>query len=505
MQKLFFAVLALALAAAPALAGGRLKLVNPNVPAGVSTQVRVQILDASGKPAAGPIVVKSVRVDMGPDAMKDMTAPAKAIAAKDGVVVETNFYAPGRWAVILEGTVGGQPFSGSVVVTAIMKKAEAAQPPPASSRGGGRKIVYYRNPMGLNDTSPVPKKDAMGMAYVPVYADEIARKPGTIQLSVEKMQRAGVRLATVTRQPMSRTIRAAAAVAADENRLGVLTARFSGFVDRLYVSQTGDVVRAGQPLMRVWIDDPAVIARIADYLGAKAAHADAQAAQSAAVLRQYGIAPGELSAMAAKGMPSRVVTLRAPVGGTVLDKPAVAGMRFAPGDALFKTADMARLWVLAEVGERDLPLVKAGQNAAVSFQDDPDLRFSGRVLTVYPTLDGTTRTARVRIAVANAGGRMRIGQYADVRISAPIGTQPVLRIPASAVIDDGRRAVAFVALPGGVFEPRTLALGFRSSDAVEVRSGLREGERVVVAGNFLIDAESNLQAALQTFKPGSSR
>jgi membrane fusion protein, copper/silver efflux system len=506
MQRLFFAafglVLAAAIAAPPAEAGTLLQLLNHNVTSGVVSQLRVQLLDDSGKPASGAIVVKSLRADMGPDNMKDMTAPAKALSStgQGVVVVETNLYAPGRWAVTLSGTVGGKPFSGSLVVTVTVKKTEAALPPPVAAR----KILYYRNPMGLADTSPTPRKDAMGMSYIPVYADEVSRTPGAIHLTVEKMQRAGVRLDTVKRMPLARTIRATALVAADENRQGVLTARFSGFVEKLYVSQTGDVVRSGQPLMRVWVQGTDVLAREADYIGALESKSEVYAAQAAAMLRQYGVSASDLAAMAKSSKPTRIVTLLAPMSGTVMEKPAVAGMRFSAGDTLFRTIDVSHLWVLAEVGERDLALVKAGQSAMVTFRDDPDMKFFGKVLLVYPELDGVTRTAKVRIAVANAAGALRIGQYADVRIEAPVGNAPVLTIPASAVIDDGTRTVVFVSKPGGLFEPRALKLGFRSSDVVEVRAGLQEGENIVVSGNFLIDAESNLQTALQSFQPAGA-
>jgi Cu(I)/Ag(I) efflux system membrane fusion protein len=478
----------LAMSAASA-AGPVFKLLDSTVPSGVTKPIRVQVLD-NGKPVT--LSKLQVRVDMGPDAMADMTAPAKFSQANGVVTVETNLYAPGRWAVIVSGVANGKPMKGSVVVKAVMKSVEP--PPPAN-----RKLLYYRNPMGLADTSPVPKKDSMGMDYIPVYADERAKTSGAIRLTNEKMQRVGVRTAPVTRTLLSKTVRATGTVAADENRQAILSARFTGFVERLYVSQTGDVVRAGQPLMRVWVESPELLVKSADYIGSLQSGATEHAENAARLLRQYGVPQSELNAMAKSGMPTRSLTIVAPASGTVMEKNAVLGMHFSAGDPLFKTTDLSRVWVLAEVSERDLAAIKPGQSATVGFRDNPSDSFDGKVLTIYPQIDPGTRTVKVRISVANKNNRLKIGQYADVRIDVPANTAPVLTIPASAVVDDGTRQVVFVAKPGGLFEPRAIKLGARSADRVEVRSGLAEGEMVVSAGNFLIDAESNLETAIQTF------
>lgn len=492
-------VLGLALAAglvasAFALPGLSWRLLTPQVASGSTVQIRIGVVDGTGKPVKDAITIQASRVDMSPDGMASMTAPAKVATADGVVVVETNLYAPGRWAVVLKGTAGGKPVQGNIVVTAV-QKAAAASPAPRSSH----RILYYRNPMGLGDTSPVPKKDAMGMSYVPVYADDVAGKAGTVRLTTEKMQRAGVRTTKVVRMPLARMVRATGIVAADETRQAVLTARFSGFVEKLYVSQTGDVVRAGQPLMRVWVESPDVLTREADYVGSLQSHATADAVRAAGLLRQYGVAEADLKAMARGGAPTRSITIAAPATGTVMEKAAVQGMHFAAGDTLFKTTDVSALWVLAEVSERDLSAVKAGQTADISFRDDPAASFKGIVKLVYPEIDPATRTVKVRIAVANKNGALRIGQYADVRIAAASSDEPVLAVPATAVIDDGSRQIAFVALAGGLFEPRAVTLGACTADMIEIRSGLKAGDRVVVSGNFLIDAESNLQTALQTF------
>jgi Cu(I)/Ag(I) efflux system membrane fusion protein len=365
------------------------------------------------------------------------------------------------------------------------------------------RVLYYRAPMGGNDTSPVPKNDSMGMAYVPVYADQVTKIKGAVRLSATKIQMTGVRTTPVARMTLARTVRATGIVAADENRQAVVTTRFSGFVEKLFVSQTGDVVRAGQPLMRVWIESSDVLVHEADYIGSLASHSNANAQSAASLLLQYGVPQSELDAMARSGAPTRTITIAAPMSGTVIDKPIMDGMHFAAGDPLFKTTDVTHLWVLADVSQRDLAAVQPGQSATITFRDDPAASFQGTVLFVYPAFDPATRTVKVRIAVTNKDGKLRIGQYANVRIDAPVSAKPVLAIPVSAVMDDGTKEFAFVAQPGGVFEPRTLTLGGRSDEVgmVEVRAGLNPGDQVVTNGNFLIDAESNLQSALQNMAP----
>ncbi len=496
MQRALFAALALAFAvSASAQSGLRWTLLDASVPANVPQQIRLQLIDGSAKAVTQPISALSVRVDMSPDAMAAMTAPAKVSPAKEpgAVVVETKLYAPGRWAVIVSGTVKGKAVKATLVVTATVKSTQTA---PAA---GPRHLLYYRNPMGLADTSPVPKKDAMGMAYIPVYSDDVTTVRGAVRLSTEKMQRAGVRTSLVTRMAVAKAVRATGTVAADENRQAVLSARFTGFVEKLYVSQTGDVVRAGQPLMRVWAESSEVLVKEADYIGSLQSGAPEHAAMAASLLRQYGITQSDLNAMAKSGVPTRCITISAPASGTVMEKNAVLGMHFATGDVLFKTTDVSQLWVLAEVSERDLTGVKVGQKATISFRDNPAASFDGKVLTVYPQIDPATRTVKVRIAVANKEGRLRIGQYADVRIETGAPSATTVAIPASAVVDDGTRQVAFIALADGLFEPRLLKLGAHNGDMVEVLSGLKDGDRIVTTGNFLLDAESNLQTALKTF------
>lgn len=474
---------------------------NPEIPVGNNVRLELRLVGADGKPVTAPVTVQSSRLDMGPDDMAEMTARLRAATATapGSVAFETDIVMAGRWALRITAAVPGQsePVSGVVVFTA----ADAPQAaPPASSE---RKILFYRNPMGLPDTSRVPKKDWMGMDYIPVYADEANDPPGTVRISLAKVQRAGVRTEEVMKRSLARSVRAVGTIEPDESRLAVVTARFGGFVEELFVPVTGATVRAGQPLLRVWIESAEILQKQSDLLtalrGTTGRPEDVE--RAARNLRLFGIPEAVIARLRDTREPVRSIVLTAPADGTVLQKPALVGMRFASGDTLFRTADLSKVWVMAQVSERDLTLVRVGQAARVTFKAYDTPR-DGRVAFVYPELNAATRTALVRLELPNGDGLLKAGLYADVEIDTR-SDNTVIAIPESAIIDSGSRRVAFVAKDGGVFEPRDLVLGQRGNGFAEVRKGLVEGERIVVTGNFLIDAESNLRAALGALVPPS--
>lgn len=471
--------------------------VKSEVPVGNSVRLEVKL---NGAGVAGPITVTSTRLDMGPDGMETMTTRISPVASTTpGVLAfEADLVMAGRWALTLSAKVEGQPVTGTIIFTAVEKKAGAESAPAPA---GERKLLYYRNPMGLPDVSPVPKKDSMGMDYIPVYSDEVSEAGGAIRIAPERVQRAGVRTELVARRDLTRTIRAVATITPDESRLGVVTAKFDGFVEQLLVPLTGAEVRAGQPLVRVWIESKEILQKQADFLIAlKAGSArPGDVEQAERNLRLFGISDQEIAQLRRTGQAVRSMVLTAPTSGTVLAKPSVVGMRFSSGDTLFRTADLSTVWVMAQVAERDLALVKPGQTARIILKAYPDAPVEGRVAFIYPEIDMTTRTAQVRIELPNPDGRLRSGLYADVAIEAQPGSGPTIAVPESAVLDNGMKRTVFVDKGNGTFEPRNLTLGQRGGGYVEVRDGLTEGERIVVTGNFLIDAESNLRAALTAF------
>ena len=388
---------------------------------------------------------------------------------------------------------------------------EATATPEQKPSGKGR-ILYYRNPMGLPDTSPVPKKDSMGMDYIAVYEGE--NEAGVVTVSPARLQMLGVRTAPVElRRALARSVRATGTVQAAESSLAVVNTKFDGFIEKLLVSTTGAVVRAGQPLAQVWIQTPDVntrmgpdvITRQVDYIVALQQNDEANAARALQNLRNYGIPDSAIAEIRRTGRATREITIYAPRAGIIIEKPAVEGMRFDTGDPLFKIADLSTVWVMADIPEQDLGLIRGGQRADLRFVAFPGEHFSGRVDFIYPTLMANTRTGRVRIVLSNRDGRLRESMYATVAIDAAAGSdQSVLAVPDSAVIDSGVRQTVLVAKGQGRFEPRAVRIGARSGGEVQILSGLTAGEEVVVGANFLIDAESNLRAALQTFSSDKS-
>jgi Cu(I)/Ag(I) efflux system membrane fusion protein len=389
----------------------------------------------------------------------------------------------------------------------VAASAPAAPPAPA----GERKILYYRNPMGLPDTSPVPKKDSMGMDYIPVYANEgSGAVPGTVAISPERIQMLGVRTEAVTRRSMARTVRAVGTVAADERRIGVVNPKFEGWIEKLLVNTTGQSVRRGERLLEVYSPDLVLAQR--EYLVARSAatdmaHADAMARDNTkaiadaalARLKNWDISADQLARLQRTGSATRTLTLRAPIAGVVMDKQALEGLHFAAGDMLYRIADLSTVWLLADVYEQDLAQIRQGQSATISVQAYPGRVFEGRVAFIYPTVNAQTRTTKVRIEVPNPELLLKTDMYATVEIAAPVESASVLVVPDSAVLDTGTRQTVLVDRGEGRFEPRAVKLAARAGGFAAVLDGVREGEKVVTGANFLIDAESNLRAALQTF------
>ncbi|MDP2818859.1 MAG: efflux RND transporter periplasmic adaptor subunit [Polaromonas sp.] len=375
-----------------------------------------------------------------------------------------------------------------------------------------RKVLYYRNPMGLPDQSPVPKKDPMGMAYLPVYEGEADADPASanqIKISTDKVQKLGVRTEAASMKAINKIVRAAGRIEPDERRIYVISPKFEGYVERLHVSATGQAVGKGQPLFEVY--SPELVSAQREYAIAaqgvqslQGAEGEAQSgmkqlADSALMrLKNWDISEEQVKALAKSGEARRTMTFRSPVSGLVTEKKAVQGMRFMPGEILYQITDLSSVWALADVFEQDLSLVKSGAKAKVKINAYPEKIFEGTIAYVYPTLKAETRTVQVRVELANPGQLLKPGMFAQVELAAPIRKNTVT-VPLSAVIDSGVRRIVLVQIKEGRFEPREVKLGARSDDYVEVLDGIRDGELVVVAANFLIDAESNLKAVIGSF------
>jgi len=362
-----------------------------------------------------------------------------------------------------------------------------------------RKIKFYRNPMGLPDISPTPKKDSMGMDYIPVFEGEDA-DDGSVRLSPGKIQRTGVKSEPATLRVIRTTIRAPGTIQLDERRVSVVSMRSESWVQKVANVTTGTSVARGQPLMEIY--SPAISSAAAEYIatinsrtvGGNAAYGRGSRQR----LMNLDVPESAIAAMEKTGVVPLTIEWMAPREGIVLDRNAIEGMRAQPGDVLFRVADTSVVWALADVAERDIGALSSGQPVIVRAKGYPDRKFLGKVAVIYPQVNRETRTARIRVELSNSDLLLLPEMYVDAEIDTG-SAQPVLAVPESSILDTGTRQAVFVDKGEGRFEPRDVKLGDRGDGHVEIRDGISEGELVVVSANFLIDAESNLKAALKGF------
>jgi membrane fusion protein, copper/silver efflux system len=385
----------------------------------------------------------------------------------------------------------------------------------ASATGAGvrqpRRILYYRHPMGLKDTSPVPKKDSMGMDYVPVYAEDTPpEQAGAIVIAPERVQKLGVRTALAQFLTIDSVLRAVATIEIAEPRQHTIAPKFDGWIERLYVDSTGDRVRRGQTLLSVY--SPELVSAQEEYLIAlradEALASDTNSPQTTfdarsrladaalARLRNWDVPSALIARLRTERIASRSLVLTSPIAATVLDKSAVEGMRFMAGETLYRLADLSVVWAMVDVPEQDLASLSIGQLAHFQTRALPGQSFAGRVSFIYPTVNATSRTVRARIELANRDGRLKPAMFGDIVLESAGSAQPRLAVPVDAVIDSGTRQIVLIARDEGRFEPREVTLGLRGAQLVEILTGLTAGDAVVVAANFLIDAESSLRGSL---------
>jgi Cu(I)/Ag(I) efflux system membrane fusion protein len=305
---------------------------------------------------------------------------------------------------------------------------------------------------------------------------------------------------------VDRTIRTVGRVEVDERRVAHVHLKLEGWIDQLLVNYTGERVQRGQTIFTLY--SPELVATQQEYLLAFKGRtllgtnefADVAAGAHALLdvtrqrLRLWDITDNHIQDLERTGKVLKTLPIHSPITGTVINKTALAGMRVGPGDELYTIADLSHVWVIADIYEYELPSVKVGQTARVTLSYDPQTVLQGRVAFIYPTLDPQTRTAKVRFELDNPGERLKPEMYANVELQIPLGTRLV--IPTEAVLESGERQVIFLHHGGGVLEWRTVKLGARAGEWVEVVDGLAEGEHVVTSANFLIDSESRLKAAV---------
>jgi len=377
--------------------------------------------------------------------------------------------------------------------------AEVAAAPPAD-----RKIKYYRNPMGLPDVSPTPKKDSMGMDYIPVYEGEDS-DDGSVKLSPGKIQRTGVKSEPATRRVIRTVIRAPGTIQLDERRVSVISMRAESYVQKVADVTTGAHVVKGQPLMEIY--SPAVSSAAAEYISTLNSKVTGggegpYGKGSRQRLMNLDVPEAAIAAIEKSRNVPIGIEWTSPRSGIVLERNVTEGMRAQPGDALFRIADHSMVWAIVDAPERDLGSLAVGQRAIVRARSFPGRQFTGKINVIYPQIIKETRTARVRIELPNPELLLIHDMYVDAEIETG-SAESVLAIPESAVLDSGSRQAVLVDKGEGRFEPREVKLGHRGEGYVEIREGLAEDDQVVTSANFLIDAESNLKAALKGFAEGA--
>ena len=368
-------------------------------------------------------------------------------------------------------------------------------PVTTATQPGSRRVLYYRHPMGLADISPTPKKDSMGMDYIPVYAGE-GDEGASIKINPGKLQQIGVKSEAAQMRIITEPVRAPGTIQLDERRIAVISLRAEAFVDTVENVTTGSEVRKGSPLMHLY--SPAVAAAAAEYLyNLKLGVGEANLRAVRQQLLNLAVPSDFIRDIERNREIPLTFTWTSPRDGIVIERNIFDGMRIMPGDVLFRIADHAVVWALIDVAERDLAAVASNQSVVVRVRSFPESTFFGKVALVYPHLNPSTRTVTVRIELANPDFLLRPDMYAEAEIDTGNG-QAVLAVPDNAVIDSGSRQFVIVDKGEGRFEPRPVQLGRRGAGFVEIREGIMEGDLVVVSANFLIDAESNLKSALNS-------
>lgn len=407
---------------------------------------------------------------------------------------------------------------GVVLTAAVLRglRRPAAAPPPAAQNAPSAPAAPAAPreqfvPASHVARAPAPAASA---AAAPLDRGTGGARGGEIRIDPAMLQDLGVRTTLVEPRVVTESIHTTGYVDYDQRLVSQVNARVSGWIEKLYVAYAGQPVRRGETLLRIY--SPELVLTQEDYLrarrladsqpaddGTNKARSDGSNLMSAAEtrLRLWGIAPAELRKLARRGMPTETLPIESPASGVVTESKVVEGAHVRAGEELYNIADLSRVWVYADIYERELPKVHTGQHAEVTLDALPGQRFDGVVTYIYPSVNEQSRTVRVRLEFSNPGLALRPGMYVKVTLlhRAPGAT---LAVPTEAVLDSGVRKIVIVALGDGHFEPREIKTGTQSEGYFQVLAGLRQGERVVTSAQFLIDSESNLNEALSAMTLG---
>ena len=375
---------------------------------------------------------------------------------------------------------------------------------------GALALVTLR-PHALDDIiERVKAKSATEAA--PVHA-ETAAAPELVPVTLtpERMQSIGVKTGKAEYKQVHDEIRTTGNVEVDETRLSEVQVRFAGWVQKVFVDATFQQVRVGQPLLTIY--SPDLVTTENEYLLAKqnrdllarstvpgVASGSASLLSSALErLKQWQIPEREIAELEETGQVKRELEVDSPSSGFIVERAALPNMYVQPGTKLYSVADLSSVWVYAQLFQNDIGRVAVGNPAEITVDSYPGRTFPGRVSFIWPQLDKDTRTAKVRLEIPNSEMKLSLGMFVNIRLDLPMGRQLV--VPASAIFHTGEKQIAFIDKGDGHFEPREIETAARAGDDVVIAKGLRAGERIVTSANFLIDSESQLQAALGSFAP----
>ncbi|HPS85690.1 MAG TPA: efflux RND transporter periplasmic adaptor subunit [Spirochaetota bacterium] len=431
----------------------------------------------------------------------------------DGKVVEKILYTCPMHPQIVQDTPGDCPICGMKLVP-LGKEKKAAE-----------KKVMYKSTMLPGEISDKPGKDSMGMDMVPFDVDdggggsvtEANSLPGLapVTISNEKRVMMGLNFETIKSRNMVKEIRTSTKIVQDETRQFRVTTKVSGYVENLYVNQTGQFVKKGAPLLSIY--SPELLAAQQEYLSAVKAQGKMSGmdqsmegnigdiAESARErLKLLDITDAQIDRIKKTGQVTRDVTLYSPASGYVMEKTVLKGQKIMENDALMVIVDLSRVWGEADIYESDIPFVRTGMQAELTLSYWPGKIFKGKITFLSPFLDPEARTLKARIEIPNSDLVLKPNMFADAKLNYSIGER--IAVPESAVMRTGTRDYVFIEGDHELIVPYEVKLGMRSGDGYyEVLSGLKKGERVVISANFLVDSESSLKAAFKAATSAQSK
>lgn len=383
------------------------------------------------------------------------------------------------------------------------------------------KVLYWQDPMHPAYKSDKPgKAPDCGMDLVPVYEESTNAKPisnlpaGAFNINPTQQQLIGVQYGEVTYKAVSKTIRAVGRLAYDETKIAHVHTKTDGWVEDVYVDFTGKQIKKGDPLFSVY--SPDLLASQQEFLLASRSRKELgessfrQAALGSESLYQasrrrlelWDISDEQINEIEKSGKAIKNLTVYAPADGFILNRNAYPKQRIMPDTELYTIVDLSNIWVIADIYEYEVADIKLGQEAIVNFSYFPGRIFKGKINYIYPQIDTTTRTLKVRIEIPNLTNELKLDMFANVELKVNYGRK--LIVPQEAVLDSGSEQNVFVELGNGYFEPRKIKLGTKVDNNFIVLSGLKPGEKVVTSANFLIDSESRLKSAISGMGAGHS-